>query len=143
MKYAMFLRVAGFPALFIYMLLSTGGKRCAPLFGVTRIIAISRKTETLETTKCLEPELVQTIATDVLMEDWESRQLLTEHVRTLNEDRGVDGVVDFLPAFPHVPIQTLFAMRKGGSAVLARGNYEELVVPYGRIRRALGMLSPP
>ncbi|HZO76324.1 MAG TPA: zinc-binding dehydrogenase [Ktedonobacteraceae bacterium] len=106
---------------------------CAPLFGVTRMIAISRKTETLATTKSLEPELVQAIATDDLMAGWESRQFLTEHVRTLNEGRGVDGVVDFLPALPHITMQTIFAMRKGGCAVLVGGNYEELIFPYGRI----------
>nr|MBA2286972.1 alcohol dehydrogenase catalytic domain-containing protein [Ktedonobacteraceae bacterium] len=108
---------------------------CAPLFGVSRIIAISRKTETLETTKHLEPELVQTIATEDLMEDWEAKQLLTEHTRALNEGQGVDGVVDFLPSLPHVTLQTIFAMRKGGRAILTGGNSEELIFPYGQIMR--------
>jgi len=107
--------------------------KCAPLFGVTRIIAISRKTETLEKTRSLEPDLVVTLATDDLMEDWEANQLLTEHIRSLTEGKGADGVVDFLPAMPNVTVQSIFAMRKGGTAVLAGGNYEELVFPYGRI----------
>ncbi|HZU66968.1 MAG TPA: alcohol dehydrogenase catalytic domain-containing protein [Ktedonobacteraceae bacterium] len=106
---------------------------CAPLFGVTRIIAISRKAETLAVTRNLVPGLVETIATGDLLEDWEARQLLTEHIRTLNNGQGIDGVVDFLPGMPNITVQSIFAMRKGGSAILAGGNYEELVFPYGRI----------
>lgn len=107
--------------------------KCAPLFGVTRIIAISRKTKTLAQTRSLEPDLVETLATDDLMEDWEAKQLLSEHIRALNGGQGADGVVDFLPAMPNVTVQSVFSMRKGGTAVLAGGNYEELFFPYGRI----------
>lgn len=42
-------------------------------------------------------------------------------------------MVDFLPGSPATTIQSIFAMRKGGRAILAGGNYEELAFPYGRI----------
>lgn len=106
---------------------------CAPLFGATSIIALSRKTETLAKTHSLEPDLVETIATDDLSEDWEADQLLTKHIRALTGSKGADGVIDFLPAMPNVTMQTILAMRKGGRAILAGGSREELIFPYGQI----------
>lgn len=108
--------------------------KCAPLFGVTKIIAVSRRRETLERTKALEPDLIEITALDELPEDWKENSLLTEKIRSLTGGKGADAVVDFMPVpLPEVTVQSVFAMRKGGKAILAGGNYGELVFPYGRI----------
>jgi len=108
--------------------------KCAPLFGVSKIIAISRRRENLERTKALEPDLVEIIATDALGEDWKEKQLLTEKIRSLTDNKGADAVLDLLPASTDVTIQSTFAMRKVGTTVLAGGNRENLVIPYGEFR---------
>ncbi len=108
--------------------------KVAPLFGVSKIIAISRRRESLERTKALEPDLVEIIATDELAEDWSEKQLLTQKIRSLNGNKGADAVLDLLPASSEVTIQATFALRKAGTTVLAGGNIEKLVIPYGQFR---------
>lgn len=117
---------------------ATGGMgsalvKCAPLFGFTRMIAVSRSRDSLEQTAALEPGLVEIIATDDLPDDWRERQLLTEQIRALTDGKGADAVVDVLPTSPEVTVQSMLAMRKGGKIILAGGNHHELVLPYTRI----------
>lgn len=107
--------------------------KCAPLFGITKVIAVSRTRETLEKVKALEPGLVEGVATEDLPAGWEEKGLLTEKIRTMTGGRGADAVVDFMPTGGTVTLQTILGMRKCGTAVLAAMNPSELNFLYGRI----------
>jgi len=47
--------------------------KCAPLFGLSRAIAISRARKNLEKVKALEPDLVEIVPTDELPQGWETK----------------------------------------------------------------------
>ena len=126
------------PGRILIVTAATGGTgaaaiKCAPLFGLSRAIAISRARKNLEKVKALEPDLVEIVPTAELPQGWEQNGLLTEKIRSVNGGRGPDGMVDFMPAGADVTLQSLFALRDGGKAVLEGGNPSNLTIPYLRI----------
>jgi len=107
--------------------------KCAPLFGFARVIAIGRSRQNLARIAALEPGLVSTIALEDLSSDWERDDGLTERIRVLTGGQGADCLVDLMPTGASVTMQAIYALHKGGRAVLLGGNYAPLNIPYGRI----------
>jgi threonine dehydrogenase-like Zn-dependent dehydrogenase/DNA-binding CsgD family transcriptional regulator len=108
----------------------------APLFGVGKVIAVSRRRAPLERTRELLPDgVVEIVPTDELPDDWEQSEGLARRIRELSGGRGTDAVLDLMPAAPVVSLQAIYSMRKGGTAVLAGGNHNELPLLYTRVMR--------
>jgi threonine dehydrogenase-like Zn-dependent dehydrogenase len=101
--------------------------RMAPLLGVSRVIAVARSSERLETLKELEPDLVETVAFDQLAEDWGETEGLTKRIQEL-APAGVDAVIDFLPAGPGT-WQAIKALKRGGTGVVMGPNFTPVPVP--------------
>ncbi|HEY2716849.1 MAG TPA: alcohol dehydrogenase catalytic domain-containing protein [Solirubrobacterales bacterium] len=94
--------------------------RLAPLFGISRLIAVARSEERLAKVRALAPDLVETVGLDGLDEDWETSGGLTAAIRELAPG-GVDAVLDFLPEGQATP-QSIAAMKLAGTAVIVGGN---------------------
>lgn len=115
--------------------------KCAPLFGVARMILVSRTRGNLEKTAALEPgvpaDLIALEELGDLAEErgggWQAQGPLTEAIMAATGGRGADGLVDFLPAQPLATQQAILGLRKGGKAVLSGGNWEQLSFRYGAI----------
>lgn len=107
--------------------------RCAPLWGVARIIAVARTRAALERTASLAPGLVEILPIEELEAGWEQTDGLSARIRELTGGRGADCVIDYLPASPAITLQAIFAMANGGTAVLGGGNWSPLTIPYGRL----------
>ena len=94
--------------------------KLAGLFGVARVIAVGRSRERLAGVQALAPDLVETLTTEDLPENWSEDRLLTKAIRDLVPE-GPDAVIDYLPAGPGT-WQALGSMRPGGSTVIVGGN---------------------
>jgi threonine dehydrogenase-like Zn-dependent dehydrogenase len=94
--------------------------RMAPLLGIDRVIAVARSAERLDAIQALDPDRIETIATDDLGEDWGTTQGLTKRLRGL-APRGADAVIDFTPNGP-MTWQSVAAMKVGGCAALMGPN---------------------
>lgn len=107
----------------------------APIFGVTKVIAVSRTRAGLEPIRALAPELVETIALEDLDDDWEECSPwdgsggLTRRIREVAGGYGPDAVVDFMPATPQVTTQSLVSMCGGGVIAITGGTPERLQIP--------------
>ncbi len=102
---------------------------CAPLFGISRVVAVARSRSNLDRVRALAPELVEVVALDELGEGDDVKQA----IRKAAGGRP-DVMVDLLPAAPEVTLAAFQSLRKGGRAVLVGGNWEELSIPYGLLR---------
>jgi D-arabinose 1-dehydrogenase-like Zn-dependent alcohol dehydrogenase len=108
--------------------------RLAPQFGVARVVAVARTRRNLERVQKLGlPGLVEILTLDELSEDWEKQGTLSARIRSLTGGRGADALVDFLPAAPAVTVQSIYALKKGASAVLVGGNWNPIALLYGMI----------
>lgn len=107
--------------------------KCAPLFGVERVVIVARSRANLDRVRDLEPGLVEVVSLDELPVGWEEQRLLTERLRQLSHGRGVGAVVDFLPVASPATLQGIMALRRGGSAVLVGGGRPDPGIPYGMI----------
>jgi threonine dehydrogenase-like Zn-dependent dehydrogenase len=94
--------------------------RMAPLLGVDRVLAVARSAERLEQIRALDPDRIDTVATDELGADWGETQALTKRLREL-APAGVDAVIDFTPNGP-MTWQSVAALKRGGSAALMGPN---------------------
>ncbi|HLY30051.1 MAG TPA: alcohol dehydrogenase catalytic domain-containing protein [Ktedonobacterales bacterium] len=121
---------------------ATGGVGAAalavsPLFGVSKVIAVSRRRESLREIQTLLPTgSVEILPTEELPDGWQTSEGLTQQLRALSGGREVDAVLDLMPASPEVSLQAIYSMRKGGVAVLAGGNHNELPIMYTRVMRS-------
>lgn len=115
---------------------ATGGGAIAAarLFGVTRIIAVSRTEASLRQTVALAPDLVTPLALESLPQDWREKRGLTSAIRDLAGPSGVQGFADFLPAEGPATAQAIMALGRGGRAVLSGGNREQIGFNYGMFR---------
>lgn len=101
--------------------------RMAPLLGVDRVIAVARSAERLEAIRGLDPDRIETVATDELAGDWSANHGLTKRLRDL-APRGVDAVIDFTPNGP-MTWQAVAAMKPTGSAALMGPNVSPTPLP--------------
>jgi threonine dehydrogenase-like Zn-dependent dehydrogenase len=101
--------------------------RMAPLLGVDRVIAVARSAERLAKTKALDPNRIETVATDELGEDWGATQALTKRIRELVPG-GVDAVLDFTPEGP-TTWQSVAALKTAGTAALMGPNLYPTPLP--------------
>jgi alcohol dehydrogenase len=69
----------------------------------------------------------------IYLQTWERDDGLTSRIRQLTGDAGADCLVDLLAAGASVTTQAIYALHKGGRAVLLGGNYTPLNTPYGRM----------
>jgi threonine dehydrogenase-like Zn-dependent dehydrogenase len=106
---------------------------CAPLLGVTRLVAIARSREHLDRLAELAAVPIDVVPTSELPPGWERTEQLTERLVSLTRGRGADGVVDFVPLGTDVTAQAILSMRKGATAVLVGGNRVPLELPYLRV----------
>lgn len=104
--------------------------KMAPLLGISRVIAVARHREALEAAAKASPGPVDIIVLNDMPENWRETGGLTKKIRDMTDGQGVDGMVDFLPAGVDVTKQGLFAMKRGGKAVLFGGMREELSLRY-------------
>lgn len=105
---------------------------CAPHWGATKVIAVSRNRASLDRVAALLPAgMVESVAIEELPDDWAETGVLRERLRELSGGRGPDAVVDFLPGMPEITRQSIYSMAKGGRAILAGGNRSELRFVYG------------
>lgn len=111
-----------------------GAIAAAPIFGITRVIAVSRTAASLENVVRLNPGLVTPLALETLGDDWRETKALTAAIRDLAGANGVAGVADFLPTESAATVQAIMALRSGGRAILSGGNREVLPLVYGAIR---------
>ena len=75
----------------------------------------------------LAPDLVETLTTEDLPENWAEDGLLTKAIRDLVPE-GPDAVIDYLPSGPGT-WQAVASMRPGGSAVIVGGNQAPPTLP--------------
>lgn len=101
--------------------------RLAPLFGVTRLVAVGRSTERLEAVAKLDPGLVEIVSIDRLDADWQQTGGLTRALRQLIPG-GADAVLDFFPDGAGTG-QALASLRNGGTLVHMGGNRTPLGLP--------------
>jgi threonine dehydrogenase-like Zn-dependent dehydrogenase len=101
--------------------------RMAPLLGIERVIAVARSAERLAQIRDLAPDLVDTIATDDLGDDWAQAQKLTGAIREL-VPAGPDVVIDFSPEGP-MTWQSVAATKRAGAAVLMGPNLSPPPLP--------------
>lgn len=104
--------------------------KMAPLMGVGRVIAIARRRAPLQAIADSVPGLVDIIPLEELPEDWQGKKMLTQMIRDKTQGRGADGMVDFLPANADVAAQAMFALKRGGKAVMFGGMREDLKFSY-------------
>jgi threonine dehydrogenase-like Zn-dependent dehydrogenase len=110
--------------------------KCAPLLGVTRVIAVARRRAALDRLAQVTDVEVLPIATDELPPDWMQTGALTERVLALTGGVGADGVADFTPEGTAVTTQCIGALRHGGGAVLIAGNRGRIEIDYLRLMQA-------
>lgn len=101
--------------------------RLAPLFGVTRIVAVGRSSARLAATAKLAPGLVEGLGLDTLDADWETTGKLTPALLE-RIPGGADAVVDFFPQGSGTS-QSLAALRTGGTLVHMGANSAPIGVP--------------
>jgi len=101
--------------------------RLAPLYGVTRLIAVARSAERLRAVAKLDPGLAEWVSIDHLDADWERTGGLTRALRRVLPG-GADAVIDFLPSGPGTA-QAVAALRNGGALVHMGGNRAPLDLP--------------
>ena len=101
--------------------------KLAGLFGVARVVAVGRARERVAGVEALAPDLVETLTTEDLPENWAEDGLLTKAIRDLVPE-GPDAVIDYLPAGPGT-WQSVSSMRPGGSAVIVGGNQAPPTLP--------------
>src|SRR5262249_20364119 len=63
-------------------------------------------------------------------EDWAASGTLARRLRDLSWGEGFDGALDFSPAGSTAAVQTLQALRKGGTMVCVAGNFQNMELPY-------------
>ena len=110
----------------------SGVIKCAPLFGIERVIAVARSQESLDAVAKLEPGLVDPIALSSLGDDWETTGALTDAIRERMGGRGVDALIDFSPANPALVRQAIYSLESGRTGVLVGGNPGKLDLDYIR-----------
>jgi threonine dehydrogenase-like Zn-dependent dehydrogenase len=105
--------------------------RMAPLLGVGRVIAVARSAERLEQIRALNPDLIMTVATEALGDDWGSTQGLTRRLREI-VPTGADALIDFTPDGP-MTWQAVTALKRTGSAALMGPNLIPTSLPAAAI----------
>ena len=101
-------------------------------FGVSRLILVGRSAERLEAVRPLAGGLAtEIVALDELGDGWESEAGLTKALRAL-APRGVDAVLDFVPAGP-AGGQSVTALAIGGTFVHMGANTSPLMLPLAAI----------
>jgi len=116
---------------------ATGGNgvaavKCAPLFGIEKVIAVGRSQGVLDELAKLEPGLVTTLNLSNLPEDWQTTGGLTDAIRELAGPRGAEILVDFLPGTHAATAQSLYALNHGSTASFFGGSREPLILDYVR-----------
>jgi threonine dehydrogenase-like Zn-dependent dehydrogenase len=110
--------------------------KCAPLVGVTRVIAVARRPAALERLRTVAPVELHAVATDELPGDWAESGALTRRVLELTGGHGADGVADFMPEGAAVTTQCIDSMRRGATAVLIGGNRARIEIDYLRLMQS-------
>jgi threonine dehydrogenase-like Zn-dependent dehydrogenase len=101
--------------------------KMAPLLGVAQVIAVARSAERLEQIRALNPDLIVTVATEELGEDWGPTQGLTKRLRGI-VPAGADALIDFTPDGP-MTWQSVAALKRTGAAALMGPNLSPTPLP--------------
>ncbi|HYZ02623.1 MAG TPA: alcohol dehydrogenase catalytic domain-containing protein, partial [Candidatus Binatia bacterium] len=103
--------------------------RLAPLFGVSRVVAVGRSRSRLERVRALDPGLVEVIALEELPEGGAAQGVLAGAIRKLAPE-GAQAVVDYL-GDGRLAAAAALGMRNGGTVVLIGAGREPLALPTG------------
>ena len=107
--------------------MGTAVVRLAPLYGITRLIAVARSAERLKAVAKLDPSRVEVVSIDSLDADWKQNGGLTRAVRGLVPG-GADAVLDFFPDGAGTG-QAIATLRNGGTLVHMGGNRTPIGLP--------------
>jgi threonine dehydrogenase-like Zn-dependent dehydrogenase len=97
--------------------------RVAPLFGVHKMLAVARSQERLAEIAALAPDVVETLATDDLSDNWQASGELARELKK-RVAGGPEYVIDFLPDGGGT-WQAFSSMRNGGTGVVMGTSQEQ------------------
>ncbi len=114
--------------------MGTATIKLAASYGARELVLVGRSRQRLQSLQKLAGELpVQCVALDELTAGWETRQDLTDALRSALPS-GADAVIDYLPSGSAV-LQAAQAMAMGGTLVHMGGNPQVFSLPIALVMR--------
>lgn len=104
--------------------------KLAPMFGVSKIIVVSRTPESFGRLNEIAANAFEPVALSELPADWAQSGTLVRRLRELNKGSGVDRVLDFSTVGNDLTIQAMLAMRRNGTMVFTGGSADTVQLPY-------------